>query len=233
MRTVYGKEVCESLDEVLNPDWCALLIVDMQNDAVKPEGKIPAAGNDVSRIAAIVPQCEALLAEARRLGVLVVHIRVLTLRDGRSDSASWIRTKGAIVNESEFFLEGTWGAEFIDELKPAPGELVVTKHRSSAFVGTDLDMLLRSSGIATAVVIGEQTPGCVEATYRDAAYHDYYNVLVEDCVAAFDPTQHEASLLIQRARHDVCTADEVIRIWRNAKGGAAPAGDLAAAGARA
>jgi biuret amidohydrolase len=233
MRRVYEKDVCEGLDEVLNPDWCSLLIVDMQNDAVKANGKIPAAGNDVTAIAGIVPRCQALLAEARQLGILVVHIRVLTLRDGRSDSPSWIRTKGAIVNESEFFLEDTWGAEFIDELKPMPGELVVTKHRSSAFVGTDLDMLLRSSGIATTVVIGEQTPGCVEATYRDAAYHDYYNVLVEDCVAAFDQAQHEASLLIQRARHDVCTADEVIRIWRQAKGGAVRSAEPAATAAMA
>ena len=233
MRTVYGKEICETLEEVLNPDWCALLIVDMQNDAVKPDGKIPAAWNDATRIAGIVPRCEALLADAREFGVLIVHIRVLTLRDGRSDSASWIRTKGAILNEAEFFLEGTWGAEFVDELKPKPGELVVTKHRSSAFVGTDLDMLLRASGIATAVIIGEQTPGCVEATYRDAAYHDYYNVLVEDCVAAFDQAQHEASLLIQRARHDVCTADEVTRIWRQAKGGASRRTVPAAAGTRA
>jgi len=232
MREVYGKKVCESLDEVLNPDWSALLIVDMQNDAVKPNGKIPAAGNDVTKIAETVPRCQALLAEARQQGVLVVHIRVLTLRDGRSDSPSWIRTKGAIVNESEFFLEDTWGAEFIEELKPRPGELIVTKHRSSAFVGTDLDMILHAGGIATTVVIGEQTPGCVEATYRDAAYHDYYNVLAEDCVAAFDQAQHEASLLIQRARHDVCSSEDIIRIWRQARSAGSRAGEPVVAGVR-
>jgi nicotinamidase-related amidase len=69
-------------------------------------------------------------------------------------------------------------------------------------------------GVETVVVIGEQTPGCVEATFRDAAYHDYYNVLVEDCVAAYDPEQHEASLLIQRRRHDVCVADDVFAVWQ-------------------
>ena len=91
-----------------------------------------------------------------------------------------------MVRTGDFCLEGTWGAEISNEVAPLPARLVVTKHRSSAFRGTDLDLLLRSRGIETVVVIGEQTPGCVEATFRDAAYHDYYNVLVEDCVAAFD-----------------------------------------------
>jgi nicotinamidase-related amidase len=115
---------------------------------------------------------------------------------------------------SDFAVEGTWGAEFVEGCEPLPGELVVTKHRSSAFTHTNLDQLLRSCGVQTVVLIGEQTPGCVEATYRDAVYHDYYNVLVEDCVAARDRELHAASIKIQKARHDVVTADEAISVWR-------------------
>jgi nicotinamidase-related amidase len=114
-------------------------------------------------------------------------------------------------------MEGTWGAEICEECAPLPGEPVVTKHRSSAFTGTNLDMILRSNGVQTVVVIGEQTPGCIEATYRDASYHDYYNVLVEDLVAAYRQDLHEASLLIQKARHDVCTSAEVLDIWQRAR----------------
>jgi nicotinamidase-related amidase len=165
----------------------------------------------------ILPRCAALIAEARVLDVPVVHIQTITLSEGRSDSPSWLRAKGAMVG-SDFCLEGTWGAEICEEVVPLPGEVLITKRRSSAFHGTELDRVLRTMGIQTVVVIGEQTPGCVEATYRDAAYHDYYNVLVEDCVAAFDERQHEASLLIQRARHDVCTAEELLSIWRDARG---------------
>jgi nicotinamidase-related amidase len=57
----------------------------------------------------------------------------------------------------------------------------------------------------------------VEATFRDAAYRDYYTLLVEDCVAAFDPELHEASLLVQRRRHDVATAETVLTAWRKAR----------------
>ncbi len=217
MREVFGKLVRESLEEVLDPSVCAVVSVDMQNDAMHADGLIAQAGNDISGMLAILPRCQAFLETVRELDVLVVHIETITLPDGQSDSPSWLRTKGTMLG-SDFFLEGTWGAEFSPEVAPLPGEPVVRKHRSSAFHNTDLDLILRANGVETVVVIGEQTPGCIEATYRDAAYHDYYNVLIEDCVAAFDPEQHEASILIQRRRHDVCLAEEAIAIWREHRG---------------
>ena len=218
MKEIHGKLVCETLEEVLAPDGCAVIVIDLQNDMMLPEGKIAQAGNDMSGMYRILPLCAAFIEETRSLGVPVVHIQTITLPDGRSDSPSWLRAKGAMVRTGEFCIEGTWGAEICEEVAPIPGEPVIIKHRSSAFRGTDLDVILRAMSIRTVVIIGEQTPGCVEATFRDAAYHDYYNVLVEDCVAAFDSAQHEASLLIQRARHDVCSAADVLAIWRGKSG---------------
>ena len=220
MKKIWGKDVCETVEEVLQPDGCAVLIIDMQNDAVRPEGKFAKAGNDVTPMLEILPRCAAFIQVARSLGIPVIHIQVLTLPEGRSDSPSWLRAKGGIVGETEYCLEGTWGAEICEEVAPLPGEIVITKYRSSAFVGTNLDQVLRTNGVRTVVIIGEQTPGCIEATYRDAAYHDYYNVIIEDCVAAYDRELHEASLKVQRARHDVCTAEEALSIWRRARQGA-------------
>jgi nicotinamidase-related amidase len=228
MLEIYGKQVCETLEEVLEPSQCALLAIDIQNDFMLPEGKIAKAGNDVSALTAILPRCAAFIDEARELGVLIVHVRVVSLPDGRSDSPAMLRAKLVISKTVDFAVEGTWGAEICDECAPQPGDLVVTKHRSSAFVGTNLDQLLRSNGVTSVVVIGEQTPGCIEATYRDASYFDYYNVLVEDLVAAYRQDLHEASLLVQKARHDVCTAEQVLAIWRDARAGAG--GSVAAAG---
>jgi nicotinamidase-related amidase len=213
MREVHGKLVCETLDEVLEPRRCAVLVIDMQNDLVKPEGKIAKAGLEMSGMSRILPLCADFIAEARAAGVPVVHVQTTTLPEGASDSPSWLRAKGTMVRSEDFCLDGTWGAEICEEVAPLPGEVVVTKHRSSAFRGTKMDLILRSLGVETVVIIGEQTPGCVEATFRDAAYHDYYNVLVEDCIAAYDQEQHEASLLVQRRRHDVCTASQVFEIW--------------------
>jgi nicotinamidase-related amidase len=216
MKEIHGKMVCETLDEVLDPSYTALLAIDIQNDFMRREGKIAQAGNDISALEAILPRCGAFIDEARSLGVLIVHIKVVSLPHGLSDSPAMLRAKTLISNTSDFAVEGTWGAEICEECAPQDGDIVVTKHRSSGFVGTNLDQLLRSNGMQTVVIIGEQTPGCIEATYRDASYFDYYNVLVEDLVAAYRKDLHEASLLIQRARHDVCTSDQVLDIWRRA-----------------
>jgi nicotinamidase-related amidase len=219
MKEIYGKLVCETVEEVLDPDWCAVLPIDLQNDFMHPEGAVAKSGADVSQMVGLAPRCIEFMNEARELGVKIVHVRIVDLPDGQSDSPAWLRSKGLIAGVSGFAIEGTWGAEFVPGCEPLEGELVVTKHRSSAFTGTNLDMLLRAGGIETVVIIGEQTPGCVEATYRDAAYHDYYNVLVEDCVAARDLELHEASIKIQKARHDVVTAEQVLSIWRRYREG--------------
>jgi nicotinamidase-related amidase len=218
VRTIHGHQVCETLEEVLRPDGCAVVVVDVQNDAMRPEGKLARAHNDVSAMVAVLPRVARFVNAARDRGVKVMHVKTLTLPDGHSDSPSWFRAKGTIVNEPGFFLEGTWGAEICEEVAPRRGEPVIVKHRSSAFVGTNLDLLLKAAGVRTVVVVGEQTPGCIEATFRHAAYHDYYNVLAEDCVAAFDQAQHEASLLIQRRRHDVTTSDRIVGAWTEARG---------------
>jgi biuret amidohydrolase len=219
MKEIYGKLVCETVEEVLNPDWCAVLPIDLQNDFMDPEGTVAKGGADVSEMVDLAPKCIEFMNTTRELGVRIVHVRIVDLPDGQSDSPSWIRSKGLISGVSGFAIEGTWGAEFVPGCEPLDGELVVTKHRSSAFTGTNLNLLLRACGVETVVIIGEQTPGCVEATYRDAAYHDYYNVLVEDCIAARDRELHDASVKIQKARHDVVTAEQVLSIWRRYRDG--------------
>jgi nicotinamidase-related amidase len=215
MKEIWGKQVPEALDEVLRLP-AAVLAIDIQNDFMRPGGAIEKAGNDLSSMIDVLPRCAAFIDEARRLGIMIVHVGLVTLREGRSDSPAMLRAKQMISGTTDFCVEDTWGAEFCSECAPQPGDLVVWKHRSSGFIGTNLDQLLRSNGIQTVVIVGEQTPGCIEATYRDASYLDYYNVLVEDCVAAYRPELHEASLMIQRARHDVCMAADVLSIWRRA-----------------
>ena len=225
MKEIFGKMVCETIEEVLNPEWCAVLPIDLQNDFMLPNGAVGKAGGDLSEMVELLPKAEQFIKRTRELGVKLIHIRIVDLPDGESDSPSWLRAKGSISGVTSFAVEGTWGAEFTEGCEPRPGEPVVTKHRSSAFVGTNLDMILKGNGIKTVVIIGEQTPGCVEATYRDAAYYDYYNVLVEDCVAGRDRELHDASIKVQKARHDVVTMDQVFSIWSLYRDGSLKAPD--------
>jgi nicotinamidase-related amidase len=219
MIEVAGKVVFTTLEELVDPKHTALLIVDLQNDFCHPDGACHKVEVDTSAYESVIAGVEKVLETARKRSILVVHIQLVHLPNFLSDSPSYIRFRLKLqeMGHSALLpvLEGTWGAEIIEPLKPKPGELAVIKRRSSAFWGTDLDMLLRSNGIQTVVMSGCTTEGCVESTARDAMFADYYVVVLEDCVGTDDPAQHEASLLLMRHRFDISTSDEVIRIWSN------------------
>ena len=121
-------------------------------------------------------------------------------------------------------MVGSWGAEIIDALQAAEGDIVVQKWRSSAFVATNLDMILRVNNIKSVVCCGFITQGCVESTARDAGFYDYYPVVVEDAIANYHPHLHEASLTVQRTRYDVTPTSTVTGIWDRTTPQYAPAG---------
>jgi ureidoacrylate peracid hydrolase len=110
----------------------------------------------------------------------------------------------------------TFGADFFEDIRPKAGasEVVVTKHRWSGFVGTDLDQVLRSNEIRTTVVTGTATSVCVESTLRDGFFHDYHVVLVEDCCADRSAERHAATIqVISMAFGLVTTARKVMAAW--------------------
>ncbi|MGA7989541.1 MAG: isochorismatase family cysteine hydrolase [Candidatus Dormiibacterota bacterium] len=113
-----------------------------------------------------------------------------------------------------YTVPGTPGHAFVRELAPSGSEIVVRKYRSSAFWGTNLEMLLRSNGIKTVVVGGCTTEGCVESTARDAMFNDLYVVIAVDCVASDDRAQHEASMLLMRHRFDMATSADISTVWQ-------------------
>jgi len=71
----------------------------------------------------------------------------------------------------------------MSEIAPEPGEVIIKKHRYSAFFGTDLDIILRGLGTDTVIVTGVTTENCCHATARDAMFHDYRVAFLSDCTA--------------------------------------------------
>ena len=226
MITIEGKEVFTELAELVDPAHTALLLIDMQCDFVEPDGAFGMLGIDLSMYRETRPRLTGLLEEARRAPVLVVHVQNTTLPGRLSDSPAQIRFNLRMHEANRrdaaplrYSVEGTPGHEIVEELRPEAGEIVVKKHRSSAFWGTDLDLLLRSNGVRTVVIGGCTTEGCVESTARDAMFNDFYVVIAVDCVASDDREQHDASLLLMRHRFDLATAGEIASIWREAGAG--------------
>jgi len=213
MIEVNGRLVCESLAEVVDPRRTALLVVDVQNDYCAPGGALEREGGNIAMTQAVVPNVIGMVDAARRHGVQVIWIQQTWLPGGASDSPAWIYMKRRNGLYEDRCVEGSWGQRFVDGLRPDGDEPVVKKHRSSGFVGTNLDFLLRASHIETTVVIGVMTEGCVESTARDAAFYDYYVVLTSDCMASDVLAWHEASLTTMGGRHDIVPGHEIRELW--------------------
>lgn len=163
----------------------ALLIIDMQNDFVLEGKPLRVAGaRDV------IPKIQAVLAEFRKRSLPVFHI----LRVHRSDGSDVEITRKELFAKSPFAVEGTKGAAVIDELSPMKGEYVLTKTRMSAFIGTELDLMLRTLGSSTLFVCGIQTPNCIRTTVFDGIAYNYPVVLIDDATGASSEEVHRANV---------------------------------------
>jgi nicotinamidase-related amidase len=223
MITIYGKEVPTEAHELVDPSKTALVIIDYQNDCCSEGGTGDKAGADLSMYKTTIPKTAAFAMLCRRIRLPVVNVGMNTLRDGKSDSPSWMRLRMRANKNFDphnegiwnFTVEGTWGAEFVDAVKPQPGDYVVHKFRSSAVINTNLDLILRSNGTRNVLVAGCTTEGCVESTVRDLGFYDYFPVLLSDCVGSDCPDLHEASMRVMSAyRCDVMDSAQVGAIWK-------------------
>jgi len=204
---------------VMGPDIdkSAMIIVDMQNDFLHPDGAFaqrareqPEKKIDMAFLASVIPNVKRLAAAFREAGRPVVYIAQV-LKPDYSDAAFpyW---KGWSERKASFLFEGTQGAQIIDELTPGKGEHLIVKKGYSGFSNTPLDTLLRNLGVSTCVVTGVTTCVCVSSTVRGAVERNYRVVLVKDAVAEVSREAHEAELeTIARVFGDVKSADEVIK----------------------
>jgi nicotinamidase-related amidase len=163
----------------------ALLIIDMQNDFVL-EGR-PLR---VASARTVIPKIREVLAAFRAKHLPVFHI----VRVHRKDGSDVEIIRQERFRTHPFAVEGTEGAAIVDELTPLPGEYVIPKIRMSAFIGTELDLMLRNLGITDLVVAGIQTPNCIRTTVFDAIAYNYPTVLVRDATGAQTDEIHNANV---------------------------------------
>jgi len=162
----------------------SLIIVDMLNDFIDPQGKLYCGETG----SATVPVIRKQLDLARQQGDLVVY-----LQDSHAEDDL----------EFEKFpphcIAGTWGSRIVADLTPLDGEIVIPKQRYSGFFGTDLSVILADSGVRTVTVAGVCTSICVMDTVGGLANRDYKTVVPEAGVADFDPDMHRMALRRMKA----------------------------------
>ncbi len=218
MEIIAGKEVLTTLEELVDPKRAAVIVVDVQHNFCSPGGSWAKQGYDLSMMETVIPNIARLLAAAREHGVRIIYIQAMTMPGLASVSPSQLRFKTQKCGFPPVDIDsesGTWGTEILPEVAPQPEDLIIPKWRSSAFVGTQLDLVLRSSGIESVIVCGVATNACVESTIRDAFNTDFYVVEVEDAVGAYERRLHEASITVMRTRVDVVSCDDVIGAWKS------------------
>jgi ureidoacrylate peracid hydrolase len=196
----------------------ALIIVDMQNDFLHSDGNFaqtarehPEAQIDMPFLTGTIPYVGRLIAAfraVRRPVVYLAHVLKPDYSDAAFpywrlgiDPASWNRTH---------CVEGTWGAEIIDELTPQDGEHLIVKKGFGGFANTALDTTLRNMGVTTCVVVGVTTCICVSSTVRGGVEHNYRMIVVSDAVAEVSRDTHDGELkTMNRILADVKTSEEI------------------------
>jgi nicotinamidase-related amidase len=163
----------------------ALLVMDFQRLIVD--------GYATDKVA-LLDRTARLLDAARAAHLPVIYV-VVGFRAGHPEVSERNMSFSAIKGGG-IFAAGSEGAEIHPAVAPKSGDVVVTKHRVSAFTGTDLDMILRATGVETLLLAGIATSGVVLSTVRHAADADYRLVVVGDCCSDMDDEVHR--LLIER-----------------------------------
>jgi nicotinamidase-related amidase len=171
----------------------ALLVIDMQRDFLEPGGFGESLGNDVTRLAAVIPPLREVLAGTREAGLTVVHTREGHLPDLSDCPPSKLRRGrpscriGDPGPNGRILIRGEPGHDIVHELAPIPGEPVVDKPGKGAFYATDLDAELRARDVCSLVVTGVTTEVCVHTTVREANDRGYDCLVLSDCVGSYFP----------------------------------------------
>ncbi len=197
----------------------AVLIIDMQNAFCRKGGMFDLGGRDISLIPQTYGPIRRVSTVAREKGIKVVYIVHRLSPDLREvGPLSRYSFRGMLERpeaRDKLILQGTWGAEIIDELAPRQDEMVIEKRRFSAFVGTELDMMLKTFDIRYLIFTGVATNICVESSLRDASHLQYLPILVSDAVAASPPSRQESTLAnVREVFGWVTTSDNIVSALR-------------------
>lgn len=190
----------------IKSDESALLVIDMQNDFILPGAPLPGW-----KCLEIVPNISRLIEFCRAHNIPVVWaIDVHSGEDMGLLEPMWPRV--GPNSKEKALVKGTPGAQIHDKLpQPLLEEIVIEKHRYSAFYQTDLELHLRTMGVKTLIITGMHTNICCQTTARDGFMRDFQIAYVSDAVTSFTKELHQAGLIdILVAFGRVCGTQQII-----------------------
>ncbi len=163
----------------------ALLIIDMQHDFAVPGGACEVPGAH-----ATIPAIRRVLLRYRELDWPIFHITRAYLANSSTVERSRLQAFAA----RPMVVPGTLGCSFAPGLEPLGHEYHIVKPRFSAFMATELDLILRRLGVRQVVVTGTQLPFCLRTTLFDGLCLDYDMLLLTDATSSRTPEIHAANI---------------------------------------
>ena len=178
----------------------ALVVVDMQRDFLEPGGFGASLGNDVERLRDIIPNISNLMRIFRRASLCIVH----TKEGHKPDLSDCPRQKlrpaknGLAIGDpgpmGRLLISGEPGNDFISEVGPLKGEIVITKPGKGAFYKTRLNEILRDLEISTLLFTGVTTEVCVQTSMREAADRGFQTLIVNDATTSYFDEYHSSTI---------------------------------------
>jgi nicotinamidase-related amidase len=197
-------------DAVFDPKGTAVLIVDLQNDFLHPDGAYGRSGTTNPDIAALPEKILPLLNIVRAAGGWVVSTQFTLVpgRDGEPFISAHLKKLRPFLTKGDFTPSG-WGHSLVDSLQPA--DITVEKVAYSAFYQSRMEFALSRAGIQTLMVCGIVTNGGVASTVRDAHVRDFQTITLSDGCAAFSTATHNVAIQSLATVGEVITIAEAIR----------------------
>lgn len=178
----------------LNPKETALVLIEFQNDFTSEGGIFHGAVKGVMDSNNMLQNTAETVKAARAAGMHIVFVPISFTEDYHEVTATpYGILKGVVDNGA--FKKNTWGTEFAESLTPEKTDIVIEGKRSfCGFASTNLDFILRSTGIKNIALAGYLTNCCVESTMR-TAYDKGYNVVsLTDCCATLSLEEHQNAI---------------------------------------
>ena len=178
----------------LDPKETAVVLIEYQNDFTSDGGALHGAVADVMASTGMLANTAGLVKTARYAGATIIHAPI-QFAAGYNEINEHPYGVLAGVVATNAFVKGAWGAQIVDDVAPAEGDIVIEGKRGlDTFASTNLDFILRSKGIKNVALGGFLTNCCVESTMR-SAYEKGFNVFtLTDCVAATSQAEHENAI---------------------------------------
>lgn len=185
----------------------ALVVIDVQNGFVSKGGSYDLLRMETAHYRAVVPRIAELIKMCREADIPIFYTQAVRERSGidllTKSHRILPKAREERIRKRPICVRGTWDANIVDEIKPAPSDHIVVKRRDSAFQDTEIGVWLKSLDVNALVFCGIDTSICVETSLRDGFNNGYDIILVSDATASGNRKHFESTLEIVKEYYGI------------------------------